>query len=557
MNDRTRRAMCAGVVLLTAGAVVALLWALIGQVPWWLGDLKVYDYGGDLARAGRPLYAAPLVAEQASADQLEIALWFTYPPFAALLFAPLALLPLPVFGALLQVATVASVLALVWLVHGALAPGRRRLRLLVGLAPLLIFLSPVAETLMLGQISVLLVLAVAADLMRPPDARWRGVGVGLAAGIKIVPAVFIVHLFLTGQRRAALTATATFAGTVAAGFAVFGADSWAYWTRLLWDAGRVGEMHVTFNQSVHGVVARLLHAPQAGTAGLVVAALALAAGLWTAVRLHRRGFAAEALMAVGMTAPLVTPIGWHHHWSWIVPVLVLLWTLARRARSALMWAFTGLITLLYTGGLFYLASPYPVMYPSTVAGHLLAAVFAIGWLCLLVAAGVRCRRRDRGGTPAAAEPPAYRRRLSRLAQEVARFGVVGAVAYVIDVGGSNLLWMVLGEDHGHLTGKALAAAAATTFAYFGNRHWTFRHRGRGGLAREYAVFAALNLVAAGISLLCLAFTVYVLHLDSLLAKNVAANVVGVVLGTVFRFWSYKKWVFLPRLAELAEVEPAR
>ncbi|MFC5827916.1 glycosyltransferase 87 family protein [Nonomuraea insulae] len=542
MSERAHRLMRAGLVALTAGAIVAVLWTLLGGVPWWLGDLRVYDFGGELARSGQSLYGAPLVAEQATADQLEIKLWFTYPPFAALLFAPLSFLPVSAFGVFMHLATVLSLMALVWLVHRAARPERRHLRLVLAVTPALLLLNPVAETLMLGQVSVLLAVIVLADLIRPEGAAWRGVGVGLAAGIKIVPAVFIVHLFLTGQRRSAITATVTFAGTVLAGALLFPADTWRYWTGLLWDVARVGEVHVTFNQSLHGVVARLLHAPDAGITGMVLSAVVLAAGLWVAARLHRRGHTVEGLLAVGITAPMVTPIGWHHHWSWIVPVLVLLYTLARRARSARMWAFTAFITLLYAGGLFYLASPYPVLYPESVAGHLLASVFVIGGLTLLLAGAIRSRR--------ATEPSGVRRRVSQLAHEVTAFGAVGAVAYVIDVGGTNLLWVLLGEDQGHLTAKVIAVAVATTLAYFGNRHWTFRDRERGGLAREYVRFALLNGVAAGISLLCLGFTVYVLQLDDLLAKNVAANVVGVALGAAFRFWSYKRWVFPARLAEV-------
>ncbi|MFB4274422.1 glycosyltransferase 87 family protein [Nonomuraea sp. MTCD27] len=545
MSERAHRLMRAGLVALTVGAIVAVLWILLGGVPWWLGDLRVYHFGGELARSGQSLYGTPLVAEQGTADQMEIVLWFTYPPFAALLFTPLSFLPVSAFGAVMHVLTVASLVALVWLVHRAVRPERRRLRMVLAVTPLLLLLSPVAETMMLGQVSVLLVVLVLADLIRPEGAAWRGVGVGLAAGIKVVPAVFIVHLFLTGQRRSAVTATITFAGTVLAGALLFPADTWTYWTGLLWEVARVGEVHVTFNQSLHGVVARLLHAPDAGTLGLVLSAVVLAAGLWVAFRLHRGGHTVEGLLAVGITAPMVTPIGWHHHWSWIVPVLALLYTTARRARSARMWAFTAFITLMYTGGLFYLASPYPVIYPEGVAGHLLGSVFVIGGLSLLLAGAVRSRR-----VPETAEPSRVSRRVSRLAHEVTAFGAVGAVAYVIDVGGTNLLWMVLGEDQGHLTAKVVAVVAATTFAYFGNRHWTFRHRERGGLAREYVRFAALNGVAAGISLLCLGFTVYVLQLDGLLAKNIAANVVGVALGAAFRFWSYKKWVFPPRLAEV-------
>jgi putative flippase GtrA len=140
-------------------------------------------------------------------------------------------------------------------------------------------------------------------------------------------------------------------------------------------------------------------------------------------------------------------------------------------------------------------------------------------------------------------------RLDHLVRELMKFGVVGACAYVIDVGTFNLLLLPGSPiDHKPLTAKTIAAVLAISFAYFGNRHWTFRHRDRSGLAREYTLFFALNGVGLAIALVCLAISHYVLGFTSVLADNIAANVVGVALGTAFRFWSYRKWVF-PEIAD--------
>ena len=136
--------------------------------------------------------------------------------------------------------------------------------------------------------------------------------------------------------------------------------------------------------------------------------------------------------------------------------------------------------------------------------------------------------------------------LSVLAREVAKFGVVGLSAFIIDVGLFNLLMFAGGDgplNDKPLTAKAISVIVATTFAYFGNRFWTFRHRGRTHMGREYLLFIALNGVAMMIALLCLWFSHYALGLDSVLADNVSANVIGLGLGTLFRFWSYRKWVF--------------
>ena len=103
----------------------------------------------------------------------------------------------------------------------------------------------------------------------------------------------------------------------------------------------------------------------------------------------------------------------------------------------------------------------------------------------------------------------------------------------------------------------MSVAAATTFAYFGNRFWTFRHRGRTNMGREYLLFFVLNGVAMLISVGCLWVSHYLLGLTSPLADNISANVIGLGLGTLFRFWSYRRWVFPaipddPAARELAE-----
>lgn len=130
-----------------------------------------------------------------------------------------------------------------------------------------------------------------------------------------------------------------------------------------------------------------------------------------------------------------------------------------------------------------------------------------------------------------------------IVREFAKFGIIGAMSFVIDVGLFNILLYGGPLDGKPLTAKAVSVAVATTFAYFGNRFWTFRHRGRTNMGREYLLFFLLNGAAMLIALSCLWFSHYLLGLDSALADNISANVVGLVLGTLFRFWSYRKWVF--------------
>jgi putative flippase GtrA len=130
-----------------------------------------------------------------------------------------------------------------------------------------------------------------------------------------------------------------------------------------------------------------------------------------------------------------------------------------------------------------------------------------------------------------------------LVHEIAKFGLVGAFNAVLDVALFN--WLHFSVGIGPLTSKSLSVLAAATSSYFMNRHWSFAHRARSGLRREYSLFVVLSGIGLLIALVCLGFTRYVLGLTSPLALNVAANVVGLVLGTLWRFWSFKRWVFLP------------
>ncbi len=141
-----------------------------------------------------------------------------------------------------------------------------------------------------------------------------------------------------------------------------------------------------------------------------------------------------------------------------------------------------------------------------------------------------------------------RESLSDLWREIAKFGIVGLSALVIDIGLFNILRFYGPDGQGPMfdrpiSSKIISVAVATTFAYFGNRYWTFRHRGRSNMGREYIMFFALNGVAMMIAIGCLWFSHYLMGWDSALADNISANVVGLGLGTTFRFWSYRKFVF--------------
>jgi putative flippase GtrA len=132
-------------------------------------------------------------------------------------------------------------------------------------------------------------------------------------------------------------------------------------------------------------------------------------------------------------------------------------------------------------------------------------------------------------------------RFRQLVHEAAKFGVVGATAFLATTVGTNLLHFQAGL--GPLTSNVIATVAATCLAYFGNRYWAFRHREGSTMAREYTVFFVLNGIGLAIQLACISFTYYLLDMHSKLAYNVAL-VFGIGLGTLFRFWSYRRWVWV-------------
>lgn len=153
--------------------------------------------------------------------------------------------------------------------------------------------------------------------------------------------------------------------------------------------------------------------------------------------------------------------------------------------------------------------------------------------------------------------PAFVRRsreaMDVVAREMVKFGAVGAAAFVVDIGAFNLLRFGVGDggplEFKPLTAKVVSTVCATLVAWLGNRLWTFRHRRRTAVHHELALFVLFNAIGMAIAVGCLGFSHYVLDLRSPLADNVSANGVGLVLGTLFRFWSYRSFVFTSELAD--------
>jgi len=301
---RGRNALWAPVALaaVTVAIGVACLLADTG-----LGvDSSVYRAG-----ALAVLKAEPLYEHLTELPEWAPELPFTYPPFAALVFLPLSVLPTQLAWCVPAVASAFGLAATL----RAFGPAR----LLLPLLALSLCLEPVWRGLGLGQVNVVLMAIVVVDVLVLKGSRRSGVLIGIAAAVKLTPLIFIVHLWLTGRRTDAVRAVATFAGLTALGAVVLPGDSVRYWTSAVFGEHMESWKAWFGNQSLHGVLTRL-----GDGAGWSVVAFVLVAGFCAAVtallvrRLHASGDAAGALLVTACCGLLVSPISWTHHWVWVV-----------------------------------------------------------------------------------------------------------------------------------------------------------------------------------------------------------------------------------------------
>lgn len=310
--------------LVTIVALVAVLPALyLRNLVHNFFDLKIYMSAMDWWTAGHPLY------DYVQPDRVQGELYFTYPPFSALLLWPFGLLRLGITVAIFTVLTVgAVVLTTRWLVTPVIVRhGLPRTFTLTAAVLLVLAVEITRETITLGQINMLLVVLILADLLFgvPQGRRWAGVGVGLATALKLFPGIFIVYLLATRRWRAAAVASVTAAAATLLAAAVAPGDSWRFWTQELWDTDRVGRTDYVGNQSVFGLLSRFT-APEKPDRllWLVIVAVVAGYGLWRAVRAARAGDALTGLTLTGLVGALISPITWTHHIYWFVPAVVLL-----------------------------------------------------------------------------------------------------------------------------------------------------------------------------------------------------------------------------------------
>jgi alpha-1,2-mannosyltransferase len=314
-------------------------------------DLVVYRNGGLIVRQVSPPYnghlASPLY-DWTGQNGVQ----FTYPPFAAVIFAVGSVLPWTLLRSAMTVASLAALGLSLWITFGALGyRGRRTVRLAatLGTCALALVTEPVQETLGLGQVNLLLMLLIVADLLTtgPLSGRtrwWHGIGIGVAAGIKLTPLIFIPYLVLIRRYRQAATAAVTFVITVLLGYAVLPRDSGTYWVHgLFLKANRIVFLGTRGNQSLRGVLTRLAGSVTSGTVPWIAAGiLVVVIGLAAAALLYRAGQPVAAVLACALTGVLVSPLSWDHHWVWVAPGIALLAHLGARARGAVRaWWWAG------------------------------------------------------------------------------------------------------------------------------------------------------------------------------------------------------------------------
>nr|MDP9168941.1 glycosyltransferase 87 family protein [Actinomycetota bacterium] len=295
---------------------------------------------------------------------------FTYPPLAAAVFSPFAVLSLPAASATITVITFALLLVTTVMVLTRLRvwdrsatisePAWSRRCWLAGaiVAPAVVYLEPIRSNFEFGQINVVLMTLVIADCV-PRKTPWpRGLLLGVAIALKLTPAVFLLYLLLRRDTRALLISVASAVAATALGFVLAPRDSWQYWTETIHDTDRIGTATYLTNQNIAGTLARLgLGETPRFVLWLVACFAVLGLTVWAVRRVLRTGDSAGArsgdrsvlaVICVAMFGLVVSPVSWSHHWVWALPAVLVTGVLAIRYRSIAMAAVSlGGVALTY------------------------------------------------------------------------------------------------------------------------------------------------------------------------------------------------------------------
>ncbi|HZP50921.1 glycosyltransferase 87 family protein [Actinocrinis sp.] len=349
-------ALCALVLLVFA---VSLITVSKGKLNFdvYRVDLNVYRLGGRAWLDNKDLYG------QLPLTRNGLNLGFTYPPISAIVMSPLAMVPARVAGILITAITLGlllSVIALFLRTAGIAAAGRSW-RLAALLLPVAALFEPLRTNLAYGQINVILMALVAFDCLSP--ATWwraagkpvgwpRGALVGLAAALKLTPAIFVLYFVARRQWRAAITSIASFFVVTGLGVLCAPQDSHEYWTKMVFDTGRIGPLVFAGNQSLNGFLYRThLTGNAEHDVWLVVATMVGIVGVVAVFRAARANRQLLALSLTACTTLLLSPVSWSHHWVWAAPIVLTGLLAAYRARNRAALALFG-------GGLIlFLSSP--------------------------------------------------------------------------------------------------------------------------------------------------------------------------------------------------------
>jgi alpha-1,2-mannosyltransferase len=245
-----------------------------------------------------------------------------------------------------------------------------------------LWLLPVEDSIRFGQVDIFLVGLCLADYMVKAP-RWpRGMLVGIATAVKLTPGVFILHLWLSGQRREAVTAAGTATGLTLAAFAVIPADSADFWFRAIFDSERLGSNAGTSNQAIRGILLRF--GPDSAVLWLALVALVAVVGFRYAVRASGLGDDLAACAIVGLLAVALSPVAWIHHLCWVVLALAVIVRDGHDRRRVLLAAGLWLF--------FFLSIPWfgasltdPVRFPDVpiVAARIVQGAFGLAAIALL------------------------------------------------------------------------------------------------------------------------------------------------------------------------------
>ena len=378
---------------------------------WSPLDLGVYWEGGLAVRHGPHLY---------DLNYTWVHLPFTYPPFAGGVFAAAAHLSLPTLKVLIAAVDMLTLVVAAWIGLGARQWSglSGRLGAAFAIAAAGLWLEPVQQTLFFGQVNIVLMLVILLDL-RQKDSRWtKGIGVGLAAGFKLTPAIFIGYLLITRRFRAAAVAVATFAASIGVTWIFMPAESHKYWIgRMFTDARRIGNPGYVGNQSLHGLLNRFVDGGSAEKLYLIPAAVAALAGLALAAWAHRRGDEVLGILITAIAGLLASPISWSHHWVWAVPFAA--WLAGQRTFAMALWQRITLCAALFlaftawphrngagapitpTGWLWLVPHAQNTEYHWSIGQHLVGELYTgIGVVALGAFAVVALRQRRTAGLKA-------------------------------------------------------------------------------------------------------------------------------------------------------------